>query len=140
MGQAYICRRGGGAKLTGNATPADVRAGATFYSNDAKAKLTGTAEIFKMETGSVNVVNTNTQYPVSLPNIDKCFMIIVSLYSDSLGQGRAMLKFNGTWMSIGVGGSTSNTPTVTITETGFNIANKSLSGYTHYWYAYEALT
>jgi hypothetical protein len=131
---------GGGAKLTGNAVPADVKQGRTFYSNDAKAKLTGTAEIFKMETGSVNVVNKGTKYPVSLPNIDKCFMIIVSFYSDSISQGRVMVKFNGAWRDCRVGTGTVNTPYVTITATGFTIASETLSGYTHYWYAYEALT
>lgn len=33
------------AKLTGNATPGDVVAGATFYSNDPKEKQTGTLEL-----------------------------------------------------------------------------------------------
>lgn len=55
---------GSGAPLTGNATPGDVVAGATFYSDDPKEKQTGTLELTGTAVAN-DVVEGKTFYSIN---------------------------------------------------------------------------
>lgn len=130
---------GGGAKLTGNAQPADVVAGATFYNTNPKEKLTGTgASAKRRATGVSTVSGSGTDFTPRVVTGIGFTPKEVYFFKESTAD---FLSVNINGVVITWTGSNSRTSGITIQSDGFTYtgdANFYLQKGTAYrWIAYD---
>lgn len=88
---------GGGAKLTGDAAPADVISGKTFYNNDPKTKLTGTLVPQELrEQSGTFTSSTSTGTTISVPNFSSCHTVCMWRTDNNTVLG-ILVKIDGVW-------------------------------------------